>query len=124
MMPAWRGRENASSEVFFTVPCAVTMNTNWFSSNSWIGSTAVMRSPSCSGSRFTIGLPREPRLACGNWWTLSQYSLPALEKHSSVSCVFATNSLSTKSSSLTVVAALPRPPRRCAWYSVTGCALA
>ncbi len=28
MMPAWRGRENASSDVFFTVPAAVTMNTN------------------------------------------------------------------------------------------------
>ncbi len=41
MMPAWRGRENASSEVFLTVPCAVAMNTNLFSSNSWIGSTAV-----------------------------------------------------------------------------------
>ena len=30
MMPAWRGRENASSEVFLTVPCAVAMNTNLF----------------------------------------------------------------------------------------------
>ena len=61
MMPAWRGRENASSEVFLTVPCAVAMNTNLSSSNSRIGSTAVIRSPSCSGSRFTMGLPREPR---------------------------------------------------------------
>ena len=67
MMPACRGRENASSEVFLTVPWAVAMNTNLFSSNSWTGSTAVMRSSSCSGSRLTIGLPREPRLACGSW---------------------------------------------------------
>jgi len=33
------------------------------------------------------------------------------EKHSSVSCVFATNSLSTKSSSFIAVADRPRPPR-------------
>ena len=67
MMPLVRGRENAASGVFLTVPCAVAMNTNLSSSNSLIGSTAVMRSPSSSGSRFTIGLPREPRLACGSW---------------------------------------------------------
>ncbi len=66
MMPAARGRENAASGVFLTVPAAVAMNTKRSSSYSRIGSTAVMRSPSSSGSRFTIGLPREPRPACGS----------------------------------------------------------
>ena len=37
--------------------------------------------------------------------------------------VLAMNSLSTKSSSLVVVATLPRPPRRCALKAVTGWAL-
>ena len=72
MMPFARGRENADSGVFLTVPCAVAMNTKCDSSNSRIASTAVMRSPSASCSRFTIGLPREPRLASGSWYTLSQ----------------------------------------------------
>jgi len=49
--------------------------------------------------------------------------LARLEKQSKVSCVLAMNSLSTKSSSLTVVAARPRPPRFCARYSDSGCAL-
>ena len=40
MMPFARGRENADSGVFLTVPCAVAMNTKWSSSNSLIGSTA------------------------------------------------------------------------------------
>ena len=66
MMPLARGRENRASEVFFTVPRLVAMNTNLLSSNSLIGSMALMRSPSCSGNRFTIGLPRDPRLACGS----------------------------------------------------------
>ncbi len=59
MMPAVRGRENATSEVFLTVPSAVAMKMYLSSSYSRIGSTAVMRSPSCSGSRLTIGLPRD-----------------------------------------------------------------
>ena len=36
-----------TASVFLTVPCAVAMKTKWSSSNSRIGSTAVMRSPSC-----------------------------------------------------------------------------
>ena len=67
MIPARRRRENATSEVFLTVPMAVAMNTNLSSSYSRMGSTAVMRSPSCSGSRLTIGLPRALRAAIGNW---------------------------------------------------------
>ena len=42
------------------------MNTNFPSSNSLIDSIALMRSPSWRGSKLTMGLPREPRLACGN----------------------------------------------------------
>jgi len=76
MMPLARGRENKASEVFFTVPKLVAMNTNLPSSNSLMESIALMRSPSCRGRRFTMGLPREPRLACGNWYTFSQYNLP------------------------------------------------
>ncbi len=66
MMPLARGRENSASEVFFTVPRLVAMKTNLPSSNSLIDSMALMRSPSWSGSRFTMGLPRDPRLACGS----------------------------------------------------------
>ena len=58
MMPLARGRENADSGVFFTVPSLVAMNTKCSSSNCLIGSTALIFSPSSSGSRFTIGLPR------------------------------------------------------------------
>ena len=68
-----------------------------------------------------MGLPRALRPACGSSYTLSQYTWPRFEKQSSVSCVCATNIFSMKSSSLTAVADLPRPPRRCVWYSVTGC---
>ena len=124
MMPLARGRENADSGVFFTVPWLVAMNTKCSSSNCLMGSMALIFSPSSSGSRLTMGLPREPRPACGSSNTRFQYTLPRLLKHRMVSCVCATKSFSTKSSSFTDVAALPRPPRRCTWYSVTGCDLA
>ena len=62
-----RGLENCLSGVFLTVPPEVAMNTKLFSSYSRIGKTALMRSPSSSGSRLMMGLPREPRLACGTW---------------------------------------------------------
>ncbi|MNC84861.1 hypothetical protein D3C83_04290 [compost metagenome] len=65
MMPFAIGRENAESAVFFTVPMAVAMNTKCSSSNSDTGSTAVIFSCSISGTRLTIGLPRELRLPCG-----------------------------------------------------------
>ena len=115
MMPLERGRENRLNGVFLTVPPLVAMKTKLSSANSRIGNTALMRSPSSSGNRFTIGLPRDPRLACGTWYTFNQYIFPRLEKHSIVSCVFATNRLSMKSSSFTLAADRPRPPRRCAW---------
>ena len=41
MMPLWRGRENADSGVFFTVPSRVAMNTKCVSSYCLMGSTAV-----------------------------------------------------------------------------------
>ena len=63
---------------------------------------------------FTNGRPFAPRLPCGIWNTRSQYTLPLFEKHSSVSWEFAVRRCSTKSSSFTPVAVLPRPPRRCA----------
>src|SRR6202046_3816002 len=66
MMPLGRGRENAASGVFFTVPLLVAMNTKCCSSNCLTGSTALIFSPSSSGSRLTIGLPRAPRPACGS----------------------------------------------------------
>src|SRR5256885_613187 len=116
MIPVDRGLENAASGVFFTVPARVAMNTKCCSSYCLTGNRALIFSPSSSGNRFTIGLPRAPRPACGSSYTLSQYTLPRLEKHNTVSCVCATNSFSTKSSSLTAVAVLPRPPRRCVWY--------
>ena len=65
MMPDGRGRENADSAVFLTVPLAVAMNTKWPSSNSLTGSTAVIFSCSSSGTRLMIGLPRLVRLPCG-----------------------------------------------------------
>ena len=66
MMPLVRGRENAVSGVFFTVPWLVAMNTKCCSSYCLTGSSALIFSPSSSGSRLTIGLPREPRPACGS----------------------------------------------------------
>ena len=72
MMPDGRGREKSDSGVFFTVPCAVAMNTKWSSSNSFTGSIALIFSPSSSGNRLTIGLPRAVRLPCGTSYTLSQ----------------------------------------------------
>ena len=92
MMPLVRCRANAASGVFLTVPCFVAKNTNLSSSNAFTGSTVLMRSPSSSGNRFTIGRPRAPGAACGTWYTLSQYALPRLEKQRTVSCEFATNS--------------------------------
>ena len=121
MMPAARGRENASSGVFLTVPRRVAMNTHCSVAKSRTASIAVIRSPSSSASRLTIGLPREPRPASGSWNTRSQYTRPRLEKHRSVSWVRATNSRSMKSSSFIAVAFLPRPPRFCRRYSLIGC---
>ena len=46
MMPEARGRENADSGVFFTVPSRVAMNTKCPSSYCLMGSTAVIFSPS------------------------------------------------------------------------------
>ena len=72
MIPLARGRENNASGVFFTVPRLVAMKTNFPSSKSLIDSIALMRSSGWSGSRLTMGLPRDPRLACGSWYTFSQ----------------------------------------------------
>ena len=46
MMPEARGRENADSGVFLTVPRLVAMNTKCCSSNCLIGSSALIFSPS------------------------------------------------------------------------------
>ena len=78
MMPLGRGRENSASGVFFTVPCAVAMNTKWFSSNSFTGTTAVIFSPSSSGNMLTIGLPRAERLPCRHLVHLEPVELAAV----------------------------------------------
>ena len=65
MMPALRGREKLASEVFLITPLAVAITTYSSGSNSLIGNTAVMRSFSTSGNRFTSGRPRAVRPACG-----------------------------------------------------------
>ena len=65
-MPAVRGREKAVSGVFFTVPWLVAMKTKCWSSYCLTGSTALIFSPSSSGSRFTMGLPRAFLPACGS----------------------------------------------------------
>jgi len=72
MMPDGRGRENAARGVFFTVPRLVAMKTKCCSSNWLDRESALIFSPASSGSRFTIGLPREPRPACGSSNTRSQ----------------------------------------------------
>ena len=46
MMPVERGRENAASGVFFTVPARVAMNTKCCSSYCFTGSRALIFSPS------------------------------------------------------------------------------
>ena len=61
MMPALRGFAKLVSGVFFTVPMAVAMKTKCSSSISLTGRIAVIFSPSSSGKRLTIGLPREAR---------------------------------------------------------------
>ena len=65
MIPEGRGRENSDSGVFFTVPCAVAMNTKRSSTNSFTGRIAVIFSLSTSGTRLTIGLPRDAREPTG-----------------------------------------------------------
>jgi len=72
MIPRFKGRENAESGVFFTVPWAVAMKTNRSSSNSFTGNTTVIFSPSSRGQTFTSGLPRDVREPCGTSQTLSQ----------------------------------------------------
>src|SRR5438034_6017175 len=89
MMPLGRGRENSSSGVFFTVPCAVAMNTKCSWSNSFTGTTAVIFSPCSIGNRLTIGLPRLVRLPAGTSNTLSQRSeehTSELQSHSDLVC--------------------------------------
>ena len=48
-------------EVFFTVPCAVANMRYSSAGKSFVAMTAAMLSPSASGSRFTMAVPR----ACG-----------------------------------------------------------
>ena len=81
MIPDGRGREKSASGVFFTTPCSVAKKTKQSSRNSFTGRIALMRSSSSICTRFTIGLPRLLRLPCGTSYTLSQYTLPLLEKH-------------------------------------------
>ena len=66
MMPLVRGRENSSSGVFFTTPRAVAINTKPPRVKSLTGRTALIRSPSSRGRRFTIGLPRADGPAWGS----------------------------------------------------------
>ena len=73
LMPWTRGLEYCDSAVFLTVPFRVQNNRNSLSVNSRTGA----RSRACVVSgvtlmRFTIGLPRVLRAACGNSCTLSQ----------------------------------------------------
>src|SRR5882672_129098 len=72
MIPFSRGLENCESGVFFTVPSEVARNTKCLSSYSLTGSTALIFSPSESGKRFTMGLPRLARVPCGTLYTFSQ----------------------------------------------------
>ena len=65
MIPDARGRENSDSGVFFTVPSAVDMITKRWSSKAFTARIALIFSPSASGSRLTIGLPRLWRPPCG-----------------------------------------------------------
>ena len=65
MKPSRRLLSYSLNTVFLTVPLAVVMKTKCSSSNSLTGNTAVIFSCSISGTRFTIGLPREVRLPCG-----------------------------------------------------------
>ena len=114
MIPFSRGREKSDSGVFFTVPCAVAMTTKRSSSKLFTGSTALIRSPSASGKRLTIGRPRLARVPAGTSYPFSQYTWPRLEKHRMKSWVWAMNTRSMKSSSRIDAACFPRPPRRCA----------
>ena len=70
-----------------------------------------------------MGLPRAVRLAAGISCTLSQYSLPLVVMGIRYAWVQATKRSVTKSSSFVVAPVLPRPPRLCARYSVSGAAL-
>ena len=56
MMPLARGRENAVSGVFLTVPWLVAMNTKCCSSYCLIGSTALIFSPSSQRQQVDHGL--------------------------------------------------------------------
>ena len=68
VLPVVLGADGETAEAGAgTVPWLVAMNTKWFSSYCLTGSTALIFSPASSGSRFTIGLPREPRPAWGSW---------------------------------------------------------
>ena len=118
IMPRFMGRENASSGVFLTVPMLVAIKTYLSATNCFTGMTTLIFSPSSSGNKFTIGLPRLARPPCGTSQTLIQYTRPRLLKHKMVSWVLATNKLSIQSSSLVALACLPRPPRFWARYSL------
>ena len=72
MMPDGRGREKSESLHFLTMPAAVAMTTYFPAPKFLTGKTVVTCSPSPSGSRFTSGLPRACRPACGSLNTRSQ----------------------------------------------------
>ena len=81
MIPPDRGRENSIRSVFFITPWAVTMTTNFPSSNSLTGRMAEMDSPCDSDSRLTIAFPFAARPASGISWTLSQKTFPVFVKN-------------------------------------------
>ncbi len=65
MIPRPRGRRNAVSSVFLTVPRRVTIIRHSSSRNSRTGTSPVIFSPSASCSRLTIARPPEVRVAIG-----------------------------------------------------------
>src|SRR5258706_16228207 len=120
MIPLGRGREKSVSGVFFTVPCAVAMNTKWFSSNSFTGTTAVIFSLSSSGNMLTIGLPRLERLPAGTPETLLHQGRPRLVEQKQESGGWATEKGPMKAAPLLVGGHFPPPPPLFARESVCG----
>ena len=90
LMPDARGLEYCESADFFTVPFLVQKSRNSVSENSRVTTMARIRVSGVTLMRFTIGLPRVARPACGSSWTLSQKQRPSSVKMSMYVCVLAT----------------------------------
>jgi len=100
------------------------MNTKCCSSYCLTGNSALIFSPSLERQTGHIGLAARAASGCGSSLHLEPVHLAAVGKAQHGVVRMRDEQLLDEVLVLDRVAVLPRPPRRCVWYSVSGWLLA